>query len=281
MVNYNGDLYDAKDFALPHDNRAFRYGDGFFETIRCISGQPLWMDRHIQRISESLKILKMDLLDLEKHKLTNLIAELLLSNGHIDGARARITFYRGRGGLYKPLSSERHFLIETAPLEERSYKLNNQGKLIDIFPDLFKTPNVLSPIKSLNAQLYVMAAIFASENNIDDCIIANTNGAIAEGISSNLFLAKKETIYTPSIDQGCVNGVMRNIIIEIAREAGFQVVECQLSESDLLDADELFLTNAIQGIQWVKGFQKKRYFHKISELLAGLLIKKSESLLVN
>jgi len=281
MVNYNGDLYDAKDFVLPYDNRAFRYGDGFFETIRCISGQPLWMDRHIQRLTESLKILKMDLLDLEKHKLGNLIMELLLGNGHLDGARARITIYRGRGGFYKPLSPESHFLIETFPLQERSYKLNNQGKLIDLFPDILKTPNVLSPIKSLNAQLYVMAAIFASENNIDDCIIINSNGGIVEGISSNLFLTKKGTIYTPSVDQGCVKGVMRNIIIEIARDAGIQVDECELSTDDLFDADELFLTNTIQGIQWVKGFQEKRYFHKISELLAGILVKKSESLLAN
>jgi len=280
MVNYNGFIFKSESVVLPFDNRAFRYGDGFFETIRCISGKPLWMDLHLQRISESLKLLKMNMLDYNKFKLGDLITELLIVNNHMDGARVRITFFRGNGGFYKPLSSECHFLIETTPLEEKVYKFNNQGKMVDFYPDMCLTPDILSPIKSINAQLYVMAAIYASENNIDDCIITNSTGGAAEGISSNIFFSKKGILYTPSIDQGCVNGVMRKIIIETAREAKFHIEECPVYEEDLFDADELFLTNVIQGIQWVTGFRKKRYYHKISEVLAEILIKKTESLLV-
>ena len=153
--------------------------------------------------------------------------------------------------------------------------------MVDFYPDMCITPDILSPIKSINAQLYVMAAIYASENNIDDCIITNSTGGAAEGISSNIFFIQKGILYTPSIDQGCVNGVMRKIIIEIAKEAKIPVVECPVYKEELFDADELFLTNVIQGIQWIKGFRKKRYYHKISEVLAEMLIKKAESFLVS
>jgi branched-chain amino acid aminotransferase len=123
----------------------------------------------------------------------------------------------------------------------------------------------LSQIKTTNNIPHVLTGIYKRENNLDDCIVLNDQDRIVEAISSNIFLYKNNNIYTPSLDEGCMDGVMRKQVLKIAKDLTINVFEGMVNGSMLLQADELFLTNAIKGIEWVVAYREKRYFNKATK----------------
>jgi aminodeoxychorismate lyase len=271
-INLNGKIFQDSQNVINHNNRAFKYGDGIFESIRVANGIVLNADLHFARILNSLKILKIDIsksfnLDYFKNQISILCEKNEISNA----ARVRFSVFRSSGGLYKPESNLMSFLIECAPLEKGYFCTNEAGIGIGIYNEMVKPVNILSGLKSCNSQIYVLASIFASENNLDDCLIMNDKNNIIESTSSNLFLVKNNKIFTPPLKDGCVDGVMRKVIIEIATKLGYTVEECSLSIKDLMDADEIFLSNAIVGIKWVFMFNEQKYNSKISNFLLNKL----------
>lgn len=271
-INHNGKIILSDLPSLHHDNRGFRYGDGLFETIRCKNSKPLWIQYHYNRLVKSAELLKIQLpAEWNKDVLEAQIVQLLQTNNHIQGARVRLSLYRGGKGFYRPSENSGKYLIESSPLADKDYRLNVKGKMLGVFTQIPKTTNLLSFIKSTNAQVYVLASIFAAEKQWDDCLILNESGNIAEASSSNLFMVKDTKLYTPANDQAGVDGVMKNVLLSLVKDLGYSVHDCVLHPDDLLDADEVFLTNSIQGIQWVKGYKTKRYYHTISSELVALL----------
>ena len=146
--------------------------------------------------------------------------------------------------------------------------------MVDIYPEMNKSVNILSKYKSINSLLPVMAANFAKKNQLQECFILNAKGKIIETISSNVFIVSNGVLYTPPLEDGCIGGIMRMNVINTAIENGITVYENTLSPQNLLAADEIFLTNAIQGIQWVGGYKSKRYFNKISKKILELINKR-------
>ncbi len=273
-VNFNGRIINQDAFGLPLSNRAFRYGDGFFETIRCLGGKPLWADFHTKRMINSSHLLKMDLPQaILRDRLDSEIGRLLHHNGHLDAARVRLSLFRGGEGFYRPQSQQAEFTIESSPLDTMHYGLNKKGLTVGFYEDQKKQSNKYSGVKSSNALIYVMASLDAQNNGWDDILLLNDTGHVAEGSSSNVFMVDKGVLYTPSLDQGCVEGVMRNVMLQLMAQHQIKVIECSLLPDDLLGADEVFLTNTIRGIRWIKGIQKKRYYHDRSSELISLLNK--------
>jgi branched-chain amino acid aminotransferase len=107
-----------------------------------------------------------------------------------------------------------------------------------------------------------MAALFAKENKLNDCLVLNTNGNIADSTIANLFIISNDKIITPSLDQGCINGVMRRHLLTSLRKEGWKVEEAPVSIDTILTATEVFLTNAIKGISWVRQFSNSLYTNK-------------------
>ena len=162
-------------------------------------------------------------------------------------------------------------MIEAKPFEDNEYVLNEKGLVIDTYNELRRCRNQLSQIKTTNSIPNVLAGIYKDENNLDECIMLNDLGRITEAISSNIFLYKNHNIYTPALDEGCMDGVMRRQILKVAGEMNINIFEGMLNGSMLLQADEMFLTNAIRGIQWVGSYRQKRYFNKATkEILAKI-----------
>ncbi len=272
-ISYNGELINRDTFQISPENRVFRYGDGVFETIRLENGKILWAEKHYQRLKKSAGVLKMNFP--AGFSLEQFTTELLrvYQKNHPDGgpARARLAMFRKEGGYYAPATNEVSFFIETVSLEKTGFYLNKKGLLIDIYPDTAKPVNRLSPLKSSNSLLFVLAGIFCKERKLDDCLIINEAGNFAEASSSNIFLVKGRELQTPSLDQGCVEGVMRSVILDIAHREGLPTREKKIDIADILQADELFLTNSIKGIAWVLGFRQKRFYHKTAHWLNGKL----------
>jgi branched-chain amino acid aminotransferase len=199
--------------------------------------------------------------------LEQAIWELAKKNNVLSDGRVRLTIFRNEGGYYVPTNNDVSYLLEVYPLAEKGYILNTKGYTVDLFNDFAKPINKLSALKSANCLIYVMAGIFKTENQLDDCLLQNDKQRIIEGINSNVFFVKSGEIYTASLDDGCVHGVMRKKIIELAKANKMIVHEITVTESQLLSADELFLTNAINGIRWVVAFKQKRYFNDTSKKL--------------
>ena len=132
--------------------------------------------------------------------------------------------------------------------------------------------------KNIHSQIYIQAAIYAQEKNIGDVLILNSDDKIIEATSSNIFLVSGGDLYTPKLSSGPVGGVMRAAIINLAIGLDIKVFECNLTPQELLKADEVFLTNAVQGIKWVSSYRTKRYFNKTAnKLLDALNASISES----
>jgi branched-chain amino acid aminotransferase len=117
----------------------------------------------------------------------------------------------------------------------------------------------------------VLASIYCRKSLFDDVLILNTKGRIIETVASNLFIMKNGEILTPARGEGQVNGIMRSIIISLCNEYKLTAKEILFTEDEVLNADEIFLTNVIQGIRWVERYKDKMYENKIASYLLQLL----------
>lgn len=267
-INFNGNIIDASEPVFTSANRAFRYGDGIFETIRLMNDEILFFDRHLKRLKDSMNLLGMtDHEDLTFHNLYLSIRHLDQVNRLKGNGRIRLEVFRNDGGLYTPQSNNVSYVIEATALKSTAYSLNQNGLKIDIYSEIRKPVSRLSNLKSSNALYYVMAGLYKKNTGTGDCLVLNTGGRIAEAISSNIFIVMDEKVITPSLTEACVAGVMRDVIIEKLLDQGIHVVEGGITPEDLNAAGEVFLTDVINGIRWVGAFRNKRYFSNLSRSL--------------
>lgn len=257
-------VYDDKYFltgqpVISAANRSFKYGDGLFETMRLEEGRILNLDFHFERFFNGCRILQFELPHyFSSSFFTQKINELLLKNNHEINARIRLMAFRSDGGIFDAANACPHYLIETAMLNSKP-ELNENGLTIDIFPDAGKSCDRFANLKSNNYLPSIMAGLFAQKNKLDDAIVLNMYGRVCETAIANLFIIKEKNIYTPPLSEGCVAGTMRRWLIERLPLKEYAVAEKNISIDDILSADEIFLTNAIQPVRWVKRFREK-YF---------------------
>lgn len=272
-VFHNGYFFDSSKGIVPVSNRAFHFADGFFESIRIINGKPCFLQNHYSRIVDSLNVYRLDLGELTYNKLEEEIQSLIDKNEITQGGRIRITFSRKAEGFYLPNGNKLDYIIEAYPIEDNYFKLNEEGKTIDIYPDIKKDINPLSLFKNVNCSLYILASLYAQDKNLDIALIQNYKNTIIEASNANIFIVSNRVLYTPSLSEGCTAGTMRMNIVNIALENGLKTYETALNPQYLLTADEVFLTNAISGITWVSSYRSKRYFNNLSKELLVLLNK--------
>jgi len=275
FICYNGEIIRKTEINIPYNNRAFKYGDGAFETIRVYKKEPLFYSEHIKRLSFALELLKIDYsVDFFKTTLVQNIEHLLNANKFFAGSKIRLTVFRDADGLYTPTKNKMAYLIEAEELENELYTLNKKGLNIGIYNDVKISYNEFSSFKTINSFPYILAGIYKKQNGFDDCILVNNSNNLIEGISSNLFILKDKTLFTAGTESGCINGVMRNIIIDVALSKSMTVFdEAVIKESDLLTADEVFFTNVISGVRWVLSYKKKRFYNKFSKILIAEINK--------
>lgn len=240
-------------------NRGYRYGDGLFETIKVLNGQILLTNYHFERLFSGLSLLKFEIPRyFTKEKLEQNIHLLCRKNECEKLARVRLSVFRGNGGLYDE-DEVLQYLIECWPLNESVNKLNENGLIVDIYLDARKSCDKFSNLKSANFLPYTMAARYAKVNKLNDCLVLNTNGSIADSTIANVFIIKKDVVITPGLEAGCINGVMRRHLLARMPDVGYEVRETAVLVADIETADEVFLTNAINGIRWVRQFGDKTY----------------------
>jgi branched-chain amino acid aminotransferase len=270
FINYNGNIFESDQPVFTSANRAFRYGDALFETIRLMNGEILYLDKHLARLKEGMGYLGMNNHpDLNFHNLYLIIRHLDQIN-HLKGnGRIRLEVFRNDGGYYRPVTNEVSYVIEAESLIPVKYDLNDQGLRIDVFSETKKPLEKLSNLKTSSALIYVLANLHRKNHVLDDCLLLNASGRIAEAISSSIFILEENNVLkTPSLKEACVGGVMRNHIIEVCKDSmNIAVEEAQVTVDDVLNATEVFLSDVINGIRWVGAFRQKRYYNAFSRQL--------------
>jgi branched-subunit amino acid aminotransferase/4-amino-4-deoxychorismate lyase len=275
-INLNGEMVDASVPVLFADNRGVRYGDAIFESMRFSHNEILFYEDHFDRLKRAMNVI--GIRSNENFSPNNLrfhIHALVQANRITGSAKIRLTIFRNGAGTYVPQTGESSFIIHSEPLPE-NFLLNMEGLRIDIFREMKKQVNILSPFKSANSMLYVLAGLFKTKNNLDDCIILNDKDNICEAITSNIFIRKNNQTITPPLSDGCIDGVMRKNIIRLMEQEGMPCIEKSLSVSDLQTADEVFLTNVSMGIRWVGALNQKRFYNKFSSSVFPLLLGLAE-----
>lgn len=273
VVSYNQQYLNWDSFKIDLTNRGLRYGDGFFETMHANGLDVQFVDDHFLRIIKAAKVLKIHLPEyFSLVYLRKQVSGLLSRCKLFQAARVKLTVLRSGEGLYIPQTSIADIIIEASFLGKGKYELNEQGITVGIYNEFAKPKLPYLQFKSLNAQIYVLASIFAQQNNYDDVLLVNETGKIVEATSSNFFAVREKNIYTPSLNTGCVRGVMRKQIIKIAIELGYNIHETDSIDEDfILQMDELFLTNAMVGTKFISGFKNRRYYNRNSKKIIGLL----------
>ena len=269
MINFNGTI-QSDTTQLTTNNRGFLYGDAVFETIKIAASKVLLLEEHYFRLMSSMRILRMEIP--KNFTMEFFESELLLAataSDCIESARVRITMFRNDGGLYLPDSREVSYAIVATPLASAKYKLNENPYEVELYKDFSITAQLLSTLKTTNKIINTVASIYAQENDFQNCLLINEKKNVIEAINGNLFMVKDNMLITPSLDEGCINGITRTQILKLTKKNnyGLEVVESTISPFDLQKADELFITNIISGIQPITKYRKKEYQNTISAKL--------------
>ncbi len=266
--NINGKIIPAVDAAVPADNGAFRYGYGLFETMLVQDGVIRLKQYHWERLLQGIALLGFELSKLvTTDKLEEQVLKLVAKNKLEHLCRVRLQLYAAGGGLYGLTTPQPGYIIECFPLGDDALMLNENGLVAGFVEGVQKSADVLSNLKSCNALVYAIAARQAKARQWNDALISNSSGNIIESTIANIFWIKDEKIYTPPLTEGCVSGVMRRHLMQILQG----VIEQPLTGEILLDADEVFLTNAIKKIRWIGRIEDKEYGNELIKKINGQL----------
>ncbi len=268
MFLYNGQI--TPEPAIELYNRAFRYGDAFFETMLYHDGSIPLLRLHFERAAKTLKQLKMQTPD--DFSFEGLAPQLydFLHGEEYPTAKVRISFWRNGHGTYLPHVNTTSYLVEVASITNKPFMLNEKGLVLGIYKDTFKNTDFLANLKTIGCLTYTLASMWVRENGVDDAVLLNSYGRVAECTSSNIFIVRGNEISTPPLSEGCLDGVMRRHLLATLPNKGFNIKEQPVEIADLNEADEVFVTNAL-GIKWIAAIGEKSYSNTKVEAINAVL----------
>ena len=267
-INWNGNIVDATSLYISPYNRSFRYGDGFFETLKVNEYAICLESFHFYRFFQTLDVLQFDTPPLYTPLyFRQQIGMLLRRNNHSSLARVRLMVFRGDGGLLDQVNDYPNFVIQSWPLDKGVNRLNTEKLELAVFPDARKACDMFSSIKSNNFLCYIMAAFFARKHGLYDALVLNSHGRIADSTTANLFIVQNGIITTPPLTEGCISGVYRKYLLQCFAENNISFVEAPVTVDEMLDASEVFLTNAVKGIRWIHNCGNVFYKNEVSAFL--------------
>ncbi len=248
-VYINGKLYPKDEAKISVFDHGLLYGDGVFEGIRCYNGNIFKLSEHIDRLYDSAKAISMEI-QLTRDELKDAVINTLKAN-NLKDSYIRLIVTRGVGklGLNPFLCEESQVIIITDFIQLYSKELYEKGLDAIIVPTIRNHSDALNPnVKSLNYLNNILAKIECINAGATEGIMLNKDGYVAEGTGDNIFIVKDNGIITPPTTAGILIGITRNVVIELANEAGMTVKEEQLTRDDLYNADECFLTGTAAEI---------------------------------
>ena len=248
IIFLNGKFVGQDEGCVGLSDPGFLYGWGAFETMRFKNGSTVYLDEHINRLHGSCRLLNIELL-YSGEKLKSAICQTVKRNGLKD-ARVRLSVWKKEAGCGVLITANSYH-----PFGKKKYRSGFKVCVAGLKQD---ESSILARIKTMNRILYELSFEQARVNGCDDALILNSRGCIAECSRANIFMVKDKELFTPAIRSGCLNGVTRMAVLDLAGENGINFLEANLTIADLEDADEVFLTNSLFGIMPVRSINGKR-----------------------
>ena len=244
---FNGEFLRVGSACIDPSDRGLLLGDGLFETMRIYSGKALFLNEYIMRLKEGLQILNIPFPD-QLENIGTIIEKLIELNQLNCDASLRLTVTRGTGprGLLPPEKIQPTILITAAVINESSKK-NGLTAVISDFKKNEYSP--LVRIKSINYLENILGRIEAQKKVADEVIFLNTKNFVTETSCANIFIVTNNVLHTPPITDGIIPGITRKIILKILVEKNIKFFEKSLTVEQLLQADEIFITNSLFPIQ--------------------------------
>jgi branched-chain amino acid aminotransferase len=242
-VYISGKLYDKADAKVSVFDHGLLYGDGVFEGIRAYSGRVFRLKAHVDRLYESAKAIHLEI-PMSREAMADAINETLAFN-KLSDAYIRVIITRGAGslGLDPRKTTDPQIIIITDHISLYPEELYEHGLKIITAATTRNHPNAMNPrIKSLNYLNNILAKIEATQVGCLEALMLNHKGELAECTGDNVFVVYRGHIHTPSIDSGILEGITRDAVIELARAAGYPVIERTMDRLDVFKAEECFLT---------------------------------------
>jgi branched-chain amino acid aminotransferase len=255
----NGKLYDKQDAKISVYDHGLLYGDGVFEGLRSYGGKVFRLQQHLTRLWNSAKAILLEI-PMTREAMAKAINETLKVNGLADGY-IRLIVTRGAGslGLDPNRTADPQVIIITDLIKVYPDELYREGLEIITASTMRNHPAALSPrIKSLNYLNNILAKIECLQAGCMEALMLNHKGEVAECTADNIFIVRDGVLYTPPTDAGALEGITREAVIELARQAGLEVREVSMTKHDVYIADECFLTGtAVEVIAVVKVDSRK------------------------
>jgi len=269
MVNFNGALISSENIKLTLENRAFKYGDAIFETVKVLHKKVVFWEDHYFRLMASMRMLRMKIpIEFTLEFLEQEILKTVAAQEQASAYRIRLNVFRKDGGLYTPKTNKIDFTIE---VKESAYQTKDSYSL-DVYKDFYNYSGLLSTIKTNNRMVNTLASIFADENDLDNCILLNEKKGVVEVTNGNIFVVKGNVVKTPALTEGCIKGITRLKVLEILfKNKELTIEETSISPFEIQKADEVFITNAIMGVQPVTSYKKKTFTTEIGKKIASNL----------
>src|SRR5690554_3094965 len=270
MVNLNGIVCEDSTPILTLNNRGLNYGDAVFETLRYTGGKIYFWEDHYFRLMASMRILRMEIpMNFTMEFLESEIIKTLESSEEKSASfRVKLLVWRKAGGKYTPKTRDVDYAISYEKLDNPFYTIDDSPCEVELFKDHFVISDLLSTLKSTNRLVNILGGIYADENDYDNCLLLNENKQVIEALNGNIFLVQGNTVKTPPLSDGCLNGIVRKQLIEIIKSIpAYSLVEASISPFELQKADEIFVTNVISGIVPITKYRKKEFENGFAKML--------------
>lgn len=248
-VHLNGKLVEAENAKISVFDHGLLYGDGVFEGIRAYKRKIFKLDEHIDRLYNSAKIIMLEI-PISKEEFKKRIIEVCKANNIVDGyIRPVVTRGVGNLGLSPWLCSNPSVIIIADTIQLYPKEMYENGLDVITVATRRNLPEAVNPmIKSLNYLNNILAKIEGKIAGVEEVIMLNQEGYVAECSGDNIFIIKDGKIYTPPIVVGALPGITRATVIEIAEREGLSVAEKIFSRAEMYIADEVFLTGTAAEI---------------------------------
>ncbi len=242
-IYIDGQFYSEADAKISVFDHGLLYGDGVFEGIRMYHNRVFKLREHIERLFWSAKALLLEI-PMTQQELIDATVETCRQNGLRDGY-IRLLVTRGKGtlGLDPRRCPKASVIIIAGTIQLYPEKYYQEGLTIVTVPTTRNQVNSVNPaIKSLNYLNNILARIEANNAGVEEAIMLNSDGFVAECTGDNVFIVQKGKLFTPPLSAGALYGITRNTVLDAARELGIPAAEPQLTRYDVYIADEMFLT---------------------------------------
>ncbi len=245
QIYINGEFYDKADAKISVYDHGLLYGDGVFEGIRSYGGKVFRLAEHLNRLWESAKAIWLEI-PISREEMTKAIQDTLAVNNITDGY-IRVVVTRGVGslGLDPNRCSDPQVIVIADRISLYPEELYQKGLKIVTVSVMRNHAAALSPrIKSLNYLNNILAKIEGLQAGCIEALMLNHKGEVAECTGDNIFLIRKGRLLTPPQEAGILEGITRDVVMDLAREIGVAVLEVPLTKHDIYIADECFLTGS-------------------------------------